>query len=212
MAGITRYAAIHMPMDETLSRVVIDISGRPVLVFKVEFPRDKVGTVRHRTGARMVQRLCDQCRRDFARRDPIWREQPSYRRILLQGSGEGAARGGRDRSARRGRSAIHQGSARRLILGSSAERYDAGLHSSCSRATADAGIARPTGSYSFATAFISGRCCSALLWLAWHRLWLALIGWIVADRRVDFAHDAARRRRDGDRFAVDAADRAADGI
>jgi hypothetical protein len=37
MAGITRYASIHMPMDETLSRVVIDISGRPVLVFKVEF-------------------------------------------------------------------------------------------------------------------------------------------------------------------------------
>src|ERR1700730_16170617 len=43
MAGITRYASIHMPMDETLSRVVIYISGRPVLVFKVEFPRDKVG-------------------------------------------------------------------------------------------------------------------------------------------------------------------------
>src|SRR6266513_719920 len=44
MAGITRYASIHMPMDETLSRVVIDISGRAVLVFKAEFPRDKVGT------------------------------------------------------------------------------------------------------------------------------------------------------------------------
>src|ERR1700744_583122 len=43
MTGITRYASIHMPMDETLSRVVIDISGRPVLVFKAEFPRDKVG-------------------------------------------------------------------------------------------------------------------------------------------------------------------------
>src|SRR6202035_3727610 len=43
MAGITRYASVHMPMDETLSRVVIDISGRPVLVFKAEFPRDKVG-------------------------------------------------------------------------------------------------------------------------------------------------------------------------
>ena len=62
MAGITRYASIHMPMDETLSRVVIDISGRPVLVFKVEFPRDKVGHLRYRTGSRMVQRLCDQCR------------------------------------------------------------------------------------------------------------------------------------------------------
>jgi imidazoleglycerol-phosphate dehydratase len=43
MAGITRYASVHMPMDEALSRVVLDISGRPVLVFKVEFPRDKVG-------------------------------------------------------------------------------------------------------------------------------------------------------------------------
>src|ERR1700685_970740 len=32
MAGIPRYASIHMPMDETVSRGVIDISGRPVLV------------------------------------------------------------------------------------------------------------------------------------------------------------------------------------
>jgi imidazoleglycerol-phosphate dehydratase len=44
MAGITRYASIHMPMDETLTRVVIDISGRPMLVFKTAFPRDKIGT------------------------------------------------------------------------------------------------------------------------------------------------------------------------
>ncbi len=44
MAGITRYASIHMPMDETLSRVVIDVSGRPMLVFRVAFPRDKIGT------------------------------------------------------------------------------------------------------------------------------------------------------------------------
>ena len=43
MKGITRYAGVHMPMDETLSRIVIDISGRPVLVFKVEFPRHKIG-------------------------------------------------------------------------------------------------------------------------------------------------------------------------
>ena len=43
MAGITRYAGIHMPMDETLTRVVIDVSGRPMLVFKVAFPRDKIG-------------------------------------------------------------------------------------------------------------------------------------------------------------------------
>ena len=43
MAGITRYAGVHIPMDETLSRVVIDISGRPFLVFKADFPRDKIG-------------------------------------------------------------------------------------------------------------------------------------------------------------------------
>jgi imidazoleglycerol-phosphate dehydratase len=43
MRGITRYADVHLPMDETLARVVIDISGRPVLVFKAEFSRDKVG-------------------------------------------------------------------------------------------------------------------------------------------------------------------------
>src|ERR671929_741652 len=43
LKGITRYASGHMPMDEALTRVAIDISGRPVLVFKVEFPRDKVG-------------------------------------------------------------------------------------------------------------------------------------------------------------------------
>jgi imidazoleglycerol-phosphate dehydratase len=43
MAGINRYASVHMPMDETLSRVALDISGRPVLVFKVAFARDKIG-------------------------------------------------------------------------------------------------------------------------------------------------------------------------
>jgi imidazoleglycerol-phosphate dehydratase len=44
MKGITRYADVHVPMDEALTRVAIDISGRPFLVFKAEFVRDKVGT------------------------------------------------------------------------------------------------------------------------------------------------------------------------
>src|SRR5213080_2630075 len=42
MKGITRYASVHVPMDEALTRVAIDISGRPFLVFKAEFGRDKV--------------------------------------------------------------------------------------------------------------------------------------------------------------------------
>ena len=44
MKGITRYADVHVPMDEALTRVALDISGRPFLVFKAEFGRDKVGT------------------------------------------------------------------------------------------------------------------------------------------------------------------------
>ena len=43
MKGITRYADVHLPMDEALTRVAIDISGRPFLVFKVDFVRDKIG-------------------------------------------------------------------------------------------------------------------------------------------------------------------------
>ena len=44
LKGITRYADVHVPMDEALSRVAIDVSGRPMLVFKVKFVRDKIGT------------------------------------------------------------------------------------------------------------------------------------------------------------------------
>ncbi|MBB6308388.1 imidazoleglycerol-phosphate dehydratase HisB [Xanthobacter tagetidis] len=43
MRGITRYADVLMPMDETLTRVAIDISGRPFLVFRTEFPAQKIG-------------------------------------------------------------------------------------------------------------------------------------------------------------------------
>lgn len=43
MKGITRYASAYIPMDETLSRAALDISGRPFLVWKVDFPRAKIG-------------------------------------------------------------------------------------------------------------------------------------------------------------------------
>lgn len=41
--GITRYADVHLPMDETLTRVAVDVSGRPFLIWQVEFTRDKIG-------------------------------------------------------------------------------------------------------------------------------------------------------------------------
>ncbi len=42
-SGILRYGHAYVPLDEALSRVVTDLSGRPGLVFSAEFPRATVG-------------------------------------------------------------------------------------------------------------------------------------------------------------------------
>jgi imidazoleglycerol-phosphate dehydratase len=41
--GIVRYAAATIPMDETLTRVAIDVSDRPYLIWKVDFSKPKLG-------------------------------------------------------------------------------------------------------------------------------------------------------------------------
>ncbi len=41
--GLTRYADCLLAMDETLTRVAVDVSGRPFLVFRTEFPTEKIG-------------------------------------------------------------------------------------------------------------------------------------------------------------------------
>lgn len=43
--GIVRTAHSYVPMDETLARVVVDLSGRPYCVFEAEFVTPKVGTL-----------------------------------------------------------------------------------------------------------------------------------------------------------------------
>ena len=42
-SGIRRYGHAYVPLDEALSRVVVDISGRPGLEFRVQFPRARIG-------------------------------------------------------------------------------------------------------------------------------------------------------------------------
>ena len=42
-AGITRYADVHLPMDEAMTRVAVDVSGRPYLIWNVTFSRPKIG-------------------------------------------------------------------------------------------------------------------------------------------------------------------------
>jgi imidazoleglycerol-phosphate dehydratase len=41
--GLARYADCLLPMDETLTRVAVDLSGRPFLVFRTEFPTERIG-------------------------------------------------------------------------------------------------------------------------------------------------------------------------
>ena len=43
LRGITRYADVHLPMDETMTRVALDVSGRAFLVFRTEFHTPKIG-------------------------------------------------------------------------------------------------------------------------------------------------------------------------
>jgi imidazoleglycerol-phosphate dehydratase len=42
--GIRRYGACHLAMDEALVRAALDLSGRPFLVWKVDFPSPKIGS------------------------------------------------------------------------------------------------------------------------------------------------------------------------
>ena len=42
--GIRRYGSCHLAMDEALVRAALDLSGRPFLVWNVDFPTEKIGT------------------------------------------------------------------------------------------------------------------------------------------------------------------------
>ncbi|MFD2647847.1 imidazoleglycerol-phosphate dehydratase HisB [Devosia albogilva] len=44
-AGITRYASCDLPMDGTLTRAAVDVSGRAFLVFRAEFSQAKIGEI-----------------------------------------------------------------------------------------------------------------------------------------------------------------------
>jgi imidazoleglycerol-phosphate dehydratase len=41
--GLRRYGHAYVPLDEALSRVVVDLSGRPGLEYHVQFPRARIG-------------------------------------------------------------------------------------------------------------------------------------------------------------------------
>jgi imidazoleglycerol phosphate dehydratase HisB len=90
--GINRYASLDLAMDETLTRAAVDISGRPFLVWDVNFSAPEDRHIRHRTGARVLSGI-GSAWRHHACMLPIFMVPTTitYRRDLLQGSGARAA-------------------------------------------------------------------------------------------------------------------------
>ncbi|MCC2108286.1 MAG: imidazoleglycerol-phosphate dehydratase HisB, partial [Hyphomicrobiales bacterium] len=59
--GIRRYATAHVPMDEALTRVALDLSGRAFLVFETQFPTPKIGTFDTELVREFFQALAGNC-------------------------------------------------------------------------------------------------------------------------------------------------------
>lgn len=99
MKGITRYASVHVPMDEALTRVAIDISGRPFLVFKAEFGRDKVGSFDTELVAEWFRAFSGNAGITL-HVETLYGANDHHIADLLQGTRAGLAYGGRHRCAR----------------------------------------------------------------------------------------------------------------
>ena len=83
--GIARYGDAHVPLDEALTRVVVDISGRPYLVYGLKFPSPEDRRIRHRARSRVFSGRRGSRRDRAAYRHVGGRQQPSRRGERLQG-------------------------------------------------------------------------------------------------------------------------------
>jgi len=61
-AGIVRYGHAYVPLDEALSRVVLDLSGRPGLEYHVVFPKEHVGSFDVDLFREFFQAVCNHAR------------------------------------------------------------------------------------------------------------------------------------------------------
>lgn len=60
--GITRFGASYVPMDEALARAVIDLSGRPYLVYHADFTEERIGTFPTVLGLEFFRAFSDNAR------------------------------------------------------------------------------------------------------------------------------------------------------
>jgi imidazoleglycerol-phosphate dehydratase len=78
-------AAAYSPMDETLSRVALDISGRPWLVWKAEFTTPRLGEWDTELIEHWFHSFAQAGGHHAAHRKPLWLQQSPYRRKHVQG-------------------------------------------------------------------------------------------------------------------------------
>ena len=90
--GLTRYGHAYVPLDEALSRVVIDLSGRPGLEFHVPFTRAMIGAFDVDLDARVLPGLRQPRAGHAAHRQPARPERPPPGRDRVQGVRARAAR------------------------------------------------------------------------------------------------------------------------
>ena len=114
LKGIARYADVHLPMDEALTRCAIDISGRPFLVWKVTFTRGKIGDFDTELFREFFRAFAQNAQDHVAYRKSVRSQQPSHCRDLLQGARPGVAGRGVDRSAPERPHPVDQGPTRKL--------------------------------------------------------------------------------------------------
>ena len=94
--GITRYGDCHLAMDETLTRVALDVSGRPFLVWQVDFSQPKVGEMDTELFREWFQAFAQNAGITLHVACLVWRQQSPYRRDVLQSAGPVAAHSRRD--------------------------------------------------------------------------------------------------------------------
>ncbi len=115
MKGIARYADVHVPMDEALTRVAIDISGRPFLVFQVEFVRAKIGAFDTALVQEWFQAFAVNAGVTLHVATLYGGNDHHIAESCFKGLARALRRGGRHRSTGRERGAFNQGHAQRMI-------------------------------------------------------------------------------------------------
>ena len=125
--GIRRYGFFVLPMDESLARVVVDVGGRPHLVYEVEAPTMFVRDFNLVLVKEFCRAFSQRARRQPARQAGLRRGAAPRGRGHLQVPRPRAGRGHADRAARGGPAAEHQGAGCSRSPGSESGVQDSAL-------------------------------------------------------------------------------------